>query len=148
MTDLRSDIRNIAKEGRPIIARMMDDAEILAGLGKVCREKGIDWAQLKALLKAQIRDDRDESGDNGHVNKIIDRADAASAYADMLANMNNESFSFAPSAEPPTKPAPSPIAAETRADAIEPVTATALQIPDDGSIPPFLRRNDQHEATQ
>ena len=56
-----------------------------------------DWSQLKALLKAQVQDERDGKG-GGRVRRIVEKAEFASAYADMLglANMNEENFSSSP----------------------------------------------------
>ena len=85
-----SDVRNIASEARLIMARQLDDALILKGLSAVCREKGIDWGQLKALVKAQEQDHRD-GGDR--VGKIVQKADFAAAYAELLAGHMNENLS-------------------------------------------------------
>lgn len=89
-----SDLRAIASEARPIIERMMDDAELLASMRETATVVGLDWSQVKAILKAQIKDERD-GGDGKRVKAIIERADHASAYADMLglAKMNENNFS-------------------------------------------------------
>ena len=143
-----ADLRNIAAEARPVIARMLDDAEVLAGLGKVCREQGVDWAQLKALIKAQIRDDRDDEGDGGHVEAIINRADAASAYADLLANMNNKNFSSRPEPAPVTQPSPPVVQPTPIRPAVAPdefraaaaVEAQHLDLTERDDCPAFLDR--------
>jgi len=85
-------LKQVTAEARPIIERQLDDALKLAGLRDVVSAAGGDWSQLKALIKAQIQDE--ESGDGKHVRKILDKAEYANAYADMLglsgANMNEE----------------------------------------------------------
>lgn len=90
-----SDLKALTTEARPIIERMLDDAEQLAAIRTAATERGIDWSQVKALLKAQIQDEREGSGEGRRVKAIIERADHASAYADMLgfANMNEKNFS-------------------------------------------------------
>jgi len=84
------DLRDLAAELRIITDRELDDAEIRKGLREAATAKGIDWSQLKALVKAQAQDARD---DGDRVGKLVERADFALAYAEMLrhgANMNEE----------------------------------------------------------
>lgn len=92
-----STLKQIVTEARPLIEQQLDLAEQIAGLREVVTANGGDWSQLKALLKAQVQDERDDAGDGKRVRKILDRADYANAYADMLglggANMNEENFS-------------------------------------------------------
>jgi hypothetical protein len=83
MADLRRDLRNIVTEARPLVEQWLDLAEQFAALRDVATAKGLDWGQIKALLKAQVQDERD-GGDGKRVNKIIDKAEYASTYADML----------------------------------------------------------------
>lgn len=88
-------LKQITAEARPIIERQLDDALKLAGLRDVVAAAGGDWSQLKALIKAQIQDE--ETGDGKRVRKILDKADYATAYADMLglsafSKMNEENF--------------------------------------------------------
>ena len=88
-------LKQITAEARPIIERQLDDALKLAGLRDVVAAAGGDWSQLKALIKAQIQDE--ETGDGKHVRKILDKAEYANAYADMLglsafSKMNEENF--------------------------------------------------------
>lgn len=92
-----STLKQIVTEARPLIEQQLDLAEQIAGLRELVTANGGDWSQLKALLKAQIQDERDEKGEGKHVRKILDRADYATAYADMLglAKMNEENFSEA-----------------------------------------------------
>lgn len=88
-------LKQVTAEARPIIERQIDDALKLAGLRDVVSAAGGDWSQLKALIKAQIKDE--ETGDGKHVQKILDKADYANAYADMLglsgSKMNEENLS-------------------------------------------------------
>lgn len=89
-------LKKITTEARPIIERQLEDAAKLAGLRDVVAAAGGDWGQLKALIKAQIKDENDEAGDGKHVRKLLDKADYALGYADMLGLGNlNEKNSFA-----------------------------------------------------
>jgi hypothetical protein len=89
-------LKKIVTEARPLIEQQLDLTEQVAGLREVVTSHGGDWSQLKALVKAQIQDERDEAGDGKRVRKILDKADYAQGYADMLglAKMN-EKNSFA-----------------------------------------------------
>lgn len=93
-------LKKIVAEARPLIEQQLDLTEQVAGLRDVVTAAGGDWSQLKALVKAQIQDERDEAGDGKRVRKILDKADYAASYADMLglANMN-EKNSFAEGVE-------------------------------------------------
>jgi hypothetical protein len=88
-------LKNIMAEARPIIERQMNDAKLIAGFRDVVAVNGGDWGALKALIKAHVEDENDETGEGKRVQKIRDRADSTSAYADMLglANMNENNFS-------------------------------------------------------
>lgn len=134
MTASATDLRNIACEARGPIEDQMDAADILAALGKTCRDKGIDWSQLKALVKAQIRDECDETGEGRYVESILAKADNAAAYADLLAKMNKKNFSDdAPDAE----------IVKTCAEATaKPVQQFSSLPTDDLGIPDFLDRTD------
>ena len=92
-----SDLKAIYTEAYPLIEQQLDLADLIAGLREKATAIGLDWSQIKALLKAQIQDERDETGGRKRVRKIIDKAEHASAYADMLglANMNEKNFSSA-----------------------------------------------------
>lgn len=91
-----ADLKKIVAEARPLIEQQIDLTEQVAGLREVVTAAGGDWSQLKALVKAQIQDERDDAGDGKRVRKILDKADYAQGYADMLglAKMN-EKNSFA-----------------------------------------------------
>jgi hypothetical protein len=96
MTDTRSAILKFATAGRPLIEQSLDLAEQFKALRDAARAAGVDWAAVKSLLKAQILDERDEAGAGKRVKAIIDKADFASAYADMLGisvKMNEKNFS-------------------------------------------------------
>lgn len=90
-----ADVKGFAQELRPHIEAAIDSAEILKGLAAAARAKGIDWSALKALVKAQALDARD--GTDKRVAALIEKADFAASYADILgfasANMNNFSKS-------------------------------------------------------
>lgn len=88
-------LKDIMAEARPIIERQMNDAKLIAGFRDVVASNGGDWGALKALIKAHVEDENDETGEGKRVQKIRDKADSTSAYADMLglANMNENNFS-------------------------------------------------------
>ena len=77
-----AELRKIATAARPAIISWLEAAEELAGFSDLCRTKDIEWSQVKALLKAEYQDAQDGGQ---RVQKIIDKADRASAYAEMLA---------------------------------------------------------------
>lgn len=123
------DLKDIFAAGQPLVDQWLDIAEQFAALGRVARERGLDWGQIKALLKAQAQDARDERGGNKRIEKIIEKADYASSYADMLGlgNMNKKNFSEELAAGPSGGP-----------HVTDP--ANPYAIPPDLSIPPFLKR--------
>jgi NADH dehydrogenase/NADH:ubiquinone oxidoreductase subunit G len=131
------EVRNFAQELRPIVDRALDDAEILKGLREAATDKGIDWSQLKALVKAQAQDARD---DGERVEKLIRKAEFASAYADMLgANVNENNETRSSSNEPPARQAAPPPA--ERPALIKPLPSS--EMPD---LPPELDRRQQARA--
>lgn len=75
------DLKNIVAEARPMIADWLALADKFAGLREAATAKGLDWSQIKALVKAQLQDEEDGGK---RVQKIIDKADFAASYADML----------------------------------------------------------------
>lgn len=115
------DLKDLFSAGRPLVEQWLDIAEQFAALRDAAREKGLDWGQIKALLKAQVQDERD--GEGKRVAKIIEKADFASSYADMLGlgKMNEKNISRGDES--------------THIPEVDP-----LAIPSDLSIPPYLRR--------
>lgn len=97
-------LKDIVSEARPIIERQLDDAERIAGFRDVVASNGGDWSALKALIKAQIQDERDETGDGKRVKKILDKAGFSTGYADLLgwSNMNEKNFSADEEFDPTT----------------------------------------------
>lgn len=97
-------LKEIVSEARPYIERQMDDAAVIAGFRDVVAAEGGDWSALKALIKAQIKDERDDAGDGKHVQKILDKAEFSAGYADMLgwSNMNEQNFSAETDHDPET----------------------------------------------
>lgn len=77
------DLRKIATAARPAIKQWLEAAEELAAFSDLCRTKELDWAQIKALLKAEYQDGED-GGDR--VEKIRAKAERASEYADILSS--------------------------------------------------------------
>jgi len=139
-----TDLRNISTEARPLIEQWLDISEQMSALRQVATDKGLEWSQIKALLKAQIQDERDETGEGKRVRAIIERADNASAYADMLGLSQTEKNNFY-SAEPhvsasaPAHDTPEP--APTTVFVTRGTSASdTYAVPDDGAIPAFLRR--------
>lgn len=98
-----ADLKNLFVEARPVVEGWLDYAEQFAAFRDAARAKGIDWGQVKALLKATILDERD----GGHrVEKLIEKADYAASYADMLGlgNMTENNYSREAPSEPPNPP--------------------------------------------
>lgn len=95
MTATSTALKKIYSAARPLIADGLDIAEQIAALRDTATNAGLDWSQIKALLKAQIQDERDENGDGKRVKRLLEKADHATAYSDMLglANMNENNFS-------------------------------------------------------
>lgn len=87
MTDDRTKLRKYADAGRPLIEQWLDIGEEFKAIRDAARNDGIDWASVKALIKAEILDARE--GTDKRVKAIIEKADFASAYADMLGMSNN-----------------------------------------------------------
>lgn len=91
-----TDLKAVIADVRPIIERQLDDATVIAGHREKVTAQGGDWSQVKALVKAMIQDERDESGGHKRVLAILHKADHALGYADMLGLGNlNEKNSFA-----------------------------------------------------
>lgn len=88
-------LREVFTAARPLVEQWLDVAEQIAALREVATNKGLDWSQVKALLKAQIQDERDDAGEGKRVRRIVEKAEFASAYADMLglSNMNEKKYS-------------------------------------------------------
>ena len=99
MTSTSTTLKQVFAAARPLVERWLDISEQMAALRDAATAQGLDWSQVKALVKAQVQDERDEAGDGKRVKRIIDKAEAASAYADMLglADMNEKNFSAEPS---------------------------------------------------
>jgi hypothetical protein len=90
------DLLDLREAAAPALRAMVDAAVVLAGARDTATQKGVDWSQFKALLKAEILD----ADDNGErVAKILKKADRANAYADMLGmtRENHVSPAFDPS---------------------------------------------------
>lgn len=101
-----ADLRNAFAAGRPLVQQWMDISIQMAALRDDCREKGIEWQQVKSLLKAQMLDEAE--GTTKRVDAIIEKADIATAYADALGlggsekNISRDAPQQAP--EAPQKP--------------------------------------------
>lgn len=97
-------LKDMYVEARPVLERRLDDADILVGFRDAMAAHGGDWASFKALITADIKDGRDETGDGKRVKKILDKADYSAAYADMLglAKMNERNISADEDYDPET----------------------------------------------
>jgi hypothetical protein len=120
--DIAKLLRDTAKAIRPHIEAALDLTEIFADYRKAVTDAGGDWMALKNLVKAQVQDERDDSGEGKHVARIIEKADFAASYADMLglggAKMNEIKF----------------ISAEDAALIAEAIDANADHLPDAGNM--------------
>lgn len=96
MSDHARLLRQIFTEARPLVVQALELAEKFKGFRDLASNNGLDWSQIKALLKAQVQDEIADDG-NKRVDRIIHKAEFASAYADMLrlgtSNMNEDNFS-------------------------------------------------------
>lgn len=141
-TTTASELKKLVAESRPLIEQSLDLSEQFSALREAATEKGIDWSQVKALLKAQIQDERD--GEGKRVGRILEKADFASAYADMLGfgKMNENNFSSPPAVELPK------VDTSNRPFGLPPDT-DRLRMPDDAypELPDKLRRKQPATAT-
>lgn len=154
MTSTSTTLKQVFAAARPLVERWLDVAEQMVALRDTAAAQGLDWSQIKALVKAQVQDERDEAGDGKRVKRIIDKAEAASAYADMLGigNMNEKNFS----AEITDSTSPASRAEVEQAGegtAVPPSPADHSYDPmtgeiDAGPMPDFLRRGKRAEAVQ
>lgn len=98
-------LRKIFDEARPLVEQALDLSAQFAAFRELATNNGLDWSQIKALLKAQVQDERAGDGSK-RIDRIIEKADFAQAYADMLgltdrANLN-ENKNSAPPHDPST----------------------------------------------
>lgn len=163
MTDAKTVLQRIAKEARPLIEQWLDLAEQFAVFREAATTHGLDWSAIKSLLKAQAQDERNDDGTK-RVDRIIEKADFATAYADMLglgSNMNENNFSSENDLDSPHDPdtgeiietvadesppiqsctaEPSPVQ-EREAAVPNPAASQPILDPSDpGEIPEFMRR--------
>lgn len=134
MTGSSASLKQIFAAARPLVEAWLDAAEQIAALRDTATAAGLDWSQVKALVKAQVQDEREGSGDGKRVRRLVERAEFAAAYADMLGlggEMNENIFSAAPH-----DPATGEIIDGTGEDEGASLPA-AGDMPD---IPAFLRR--------
>ena len=67
-----AELRNLFDEARPLVKQWLGLSEQFSAFRIAATDKGFDWSQIKALLKAQTQDERD--GGNDHVKRIIERS--------------------------------------------------------------------------
>jgi hypothetical protein len=81
-------LREIWSEARPYVEQQLEVAEVIKGFREAATAKGLEWSSVKALIKAQIQDEKD-GGDR--VQKLVAKSEFTTAYADMLGiNLNEE----------------------------------------------------------
>lgn len=81
-------LRDIWSEARPYIEQQLEIAEVIKGFREAATAKGLEWSTVKAMIKACIEDEKD-GGDR--VAKLIEKAEFALGYADILGlNLNEE----------------------------------------------------------
>jgi hypothetical protein len=129
-------LKKIFTAARPLVEEWLDIAEQMAAIRDTATAQGLDWSQIKALLKAQVQDERDGRGDGKRVNKIIEKAEFASAYADMLGLTNMNEFIISPGAALPVA-AEGEVAGEPASPDVphDPITGEIAEPPREGSPP-------------
>lgn len=90
MTNRPALLRQIYTEARPYVEQLVELNVAFTGFRKLATDNGLDWGQIKALLRAEIEDGED--GGSEKVDRIIQKAEYASEYAALLglgtSNMN------------------------------------------------------------
>lgn len=89
MSITRHLLQQFKTEARPVIERMLADAEVITAMREAFTAQGGDWGSLKALIKAEVQDDQSDTGERKKLRKVIDRSATTVEYADLL-NMNEE----------------------------------------------------------
>lgn len=83
-------LREIWSEARPYIEQQLEIAEVIKGFREAATAKGLEWSTVKAMIKAQIEDEKDGKH---RMAKLIEKAEFALGYADILGiNLNEENF--------------------------------------------------------
>lgn len=81
-------LRDIWTEARPYIEQQLEVAEVIKGFREAATAKGLEWSSVKGLIKAHILDEQDSGN---RVQKLIEKGEFTTAYADMLGlNLNEE----------------------------------------------------------
>lgn len=105
-----SNLRNLVSELRPIVDQRIDIDVIISDMGEGAREKGLDFSQVKSLVFAMARDDRD-GGER--VKKIIKKSDNAAEYISLL---KREIVADTAKNPPQSNPNPSPFTPKSDGD--------------------------------
>lgn len=83
-------LRDIWTEARPYVEQQLELAEVIKGFREAATAKGLEWSSIKALIKAQIEDEKDGKH---RVQKLVEKGEFTTAYADMLGlNLNEEKY--------------------------------------------------------
>jgi hypothetical protein len=80
-------LRDIWSEARPYIEQQLEVAEVIKGFREAATAKGLEWSTVKGMIKAQIEDEKD-GGDR--MAKLLEKAEFALGYADILGINLNE----------------------------------------------------------
>lgn len=89
-------LREIWTEARPYVEQQLELAEVIKGFREAATTKGLEWSSVKALIKAQIEDEKDGKG---RVGKLVEKGEFTTAYADMLGLKLNEENNIREAAE-------------------------------------------------
>ncbi len=79
---IANDLKAIFAKARPLVERWLDISDEFSALRDDATAKGIDWSQVKGLVKALAQDER--NGDSKRVARLVEKADYASTYAKLL----------------------------------------------------------------
>ena len=116
-------LKKICGAARPLIEEKLDLDDQFAELRDAAAEQGLSWGAIRSILLAEARDAKD-GGDR--LNTLAERHALATDYLALLQPSSNVAESLKTSPHLNSTP---PIAG-----------LSAAAFPDDGSIPPNLRR--------
>lgn len=137
----KDDLRKLASEARPILEKQRDLKEQLTVIRDAASSRGIDWSQLKAVLNASIADETDGEGEKSRVARLVEKAEFACAYADMLGFVHKDERTKNPVVHLPEQNS----TGSGKASGGEPAAGpgqgqSAAGSTDYNEIPPMLRR--------
>jgi len=84
-------LRDIWSEARPYVEQQLEISEVIKGFREAATAKGLEWSTVKAMIKAQIEDEKDGKD---RMAKLLEKAEFALGYADILGiNLNEQNKS-------------------------------------------------------